>query len=103
MSENAAVKCPLYRPARPLLERLRDVERDGMTFAGEAANEIEALRKAIEEWQVTALAERRRGEIAERERCAKLCEDFAHELDARSKLDGQRGAALREAALLMRA
>lgn len=43
-----AVLSPVKRQVRPLLERLRDVARDGMTFAGEAADEIERLRAQLE-------------------------------------------------------
>jgi hypothetical protein len=46
--QSNAGSAPVERPVRPLLERLRDVQRDGMTFAGEAADEIERLRAALE-------------------------------------------------------
>ena len=37
------------RPVKPLLQRLRDVERDGMTLAGEAANAIENLSRQLDQ------------------------------------------------------
>lgn len=44
-----AVVGQFQRPVRPLIERLRDVERDGMTFAGEAANAIEDLSRQLDQ------------------------------------------------------
>ena len=44
-----AVVGQVERPVRPLLQRLRDVERDGMTFAGEAADAIETLSRQLDQ------------------------------------------------------
>lgn len=49
MNDTAAGQSPLERPVRPLLQRLRDVERDGMTFAGEAADAIEDLSRQLDQ------------------------------------------------------
>lgn len=47
--QRPAVMSQVKRPVKPLLQRLRDVERDGMTLAGAAANAIENLSRQLDQ------------------------------------------------------
>ena len=64
MSNNATSQGPLERPARP------ECFEFAMDFLGDPENEIvRAYVDALESWADAAVA-------AERERCAKLCEEM---------------------------